>query len=164
MVEREGGVVERGGSGRERRERTWGGVPPLFHGVDETRKIPDTLVVDEYVLDEQDEIRRRQGRGAREKQRERVRRGRVDGYGVDATTGDRKGVLGGKKGADCSKEASESRGKGTVEVNSGGKNPGGKGVLEGKKGAGKKPNTFASEDTSKAIYFPFASEAGAGGI
>ena len=46
VVEREGGVVERGGSGRERRERTWGGVPPLFHGVDETRKIPDTLQAD----------------------------------------------------------------------------------------------------------------------
>ena len=35
------GVVERGGKGRETQ---WeGGVPPLFHDVDETRKIPDTV-------------------------------------------------------------------------------------------------------------------------
>ena len=34
-----GGVVERGGKGRETRR-----VPPLFHAVDETRKIPDTLL------------------------------------------------------------------------------------------------------------------------
>ena len=39
-MERGGVVVERGGKGRE---TPGGGVPPLFHAVGETRKIPDTL-------------------------------------------------------------------------------------------------------------------------
>ena len=38
------GVVERGGrSCGERRERSGGGMPPLFHNIEKTRKIPDTL-------------------------------------------------------------------------------------------------------------------------
>ena len=48
VVERGGGVVEWGGrewggGGGKGREIQGGGVPPLFHAVDETRKIPDTL-------------------------------------------------------------------------------------------------------------------------
>ena len=43
VVERGGGVVEWGGREWEGEEGKKGGVPPLFHAVEETRKIPDTL-------------------------------------------------------------------------------------------------------------------------
>ena len=44
VVERGGGVVEWGGREWEGEEGKKGGVPPLFHAVEETRKIPDTLL------------------------------------------------------------------------------------------------------------------------